>query len=67
MDTTTLHIEGMSCAHCVRAVTEALVALPSVRDARVDLAAGTAEVDHEGVDRARLVDAVEEAGYRVEG
>lgn len=67
MDTTHLRIEGMSCAHCVRAIADALEAVPSVREARVDLAGGTAEIDHDGVERARLEDAVEEAGYRVAG
>lgn len=62
--TTTLEIEGMSCAHCVRAVTGALEAVAGVEDARVDLDKGWAEVVHDpSTPVGELLAAVEEEGY----
>lgn len=66
MDTITLRVEGMSCGHCVRAVTGALEAVPGVRGARVDLEAGRAEVEHDGADPEALVAAVMDEGYEAE-
>lgn len=59
-----LVVEGMSCAHCVRAVREALLSVPGVSKAEVDLEAGRARVEGEPVDIDRLVQAVEDEGYR---
>ena len=44
MATATYAIKGMTCDHCVTAVSAELGLLPGVRDVRVDLAAGTATV-----------------------
>lgn len=65
---TQLKIEGMSCSHCVLSVREALESVPGVEKASVDLAAGTAVVDHgEIVSSDDLTKAVEEEGYRAVG
>jgi len=40
MTTTTLHITGMTCGHCVSAVTSELTALDGVQDVSVDLVTG---------------------------
>ena len=61
---TTYDIQGMTCAHCVRAVSEELAGLDGVSAVSVDLPSGTATVTSastlaEGDVRA----AVEEAGY----
>jgi copper chaperone CopZ len=62
--TTNLKIEGMSCSHCARAAREALEAVPGVREARVDLATGSAVVDSNGhTSIAQLLKAVKEEGY----
>ena len=45
---TKLSIEGMSCDHCVRAVTEALQGLSGVTKAVVTLKTKSAEVEHDG-------------------
>jgi len=37
---TTIKVDGMTCGHCVHAVTTELTALPSVTDVAVDLHAG---------------------------
>lgn len=59
---TTLHVEGMSCDHCVQAVTRALKAVPGVERALVVLDSGLAEVEGEA-GAAALVAAVEAEGY----
>jgi len=38
--TTTYRVDGMTCQHCVSAVTSELTALDGVHDVSVDLAAG---------------------------
>jgi copper ion binding protein len=44
---TTLQVEGMSCEHCVKAVTEALKAVSGVKKAKVNLKAKKADLVHE--------------------
>ncbi len=59
-----LSIEGMHCASCVGTVEKALKTVPEVRSANVNLATETATIVTEGsVDVARLIKAVEQAGY----
>jgi Cu+-exporting ATPase len=60
-------IEGMTCEHCVRTVSEALSRVPGVEDANVDLSANRAlvTIDIARVDRETLQRAVESAGYSV--
>lgn len=61
-----LEIDGMHCAGCMNAVRRALAAVPFVSEVTVDLAAGSAAVEAGGgLDPAKLVSAVEEAGYEV--
>lgn len=38
MTTTTYAVNGMTCGHCVGAVTEELTVLPGVTDVTIDLA-----------------------------
>ena len=40
MATTTYQVTGMTCAHCVHAVTGELTGLPGVTEVSVDLVAG---------------------------
>jgi len=42
MEKHVLAVRGMSCEHCVKAVTAALNALPSLADVKVDLKSGSA-------------------------
>jgi copper chaperone len=62
-------VQGMTCQHCVRSVTEQLGAIPGVTDVAVELVSG-------GTSRVRITAAgpipeeviaaaVEEAGYTV--
>ena len=62
MSETTIQITGMSCQHCVGAVTKALQAVPGVERAEVDLGAGSARVRGSAAPQT-LVDAVVGAGY----
>ncbi|MGE5593504.1 MAG: heavy-metal-associated domain-containing protein [Betaproteobacteria bacterium] len=66
-DTLVLHINGMSCNHCRAAVERALLKVPGVKTAQVDLASGTARVtfDPDKATRDHMVRAVEDEGYRV--
>jgi copper ion binding protein len=56
-------VEGMSCGGCVLSVEKALGRVAGVKKVTVSLEKKEAVVDAEGVDRATLVRAVEDAGY----
>jgi copper chaperone len=58
-----LDITGMTCDHCVNAVTNALKEVPGVADARVNLATKSAVVEGDNFDAKALIAAVEEEGY----
>jgi copper ion binding protein len=61
---TKLSIQGMSCAHCVKSVEEALKAVPGVKKAKVDLKKASGEVEHaDSVTVEALKAAVVEAGF----
>lgn len=59
-----LAVSGMSCGGCVNSVERALLRVPGVERAVVDLAAGQAVVEG-NVSTEALVNAVQEAGYEV--
>lgn len=60
----TFVVEGMTCNHCVQAVTRAVTELPGVQDVRVDLPTGTVTVAGEvEVPAATVHAAIEEAGF----
>ena len=67
--TSTFAVNGMTCSHCVSAVDEELRILPGVKDVTIDLVAGgtsTVQVtSHAELDRARVAEAVDEAGYEL--
>ena len=64
--TTTYRVQGMTCGHCVGAVTGALNDLDGVTDVSVDLDSGQATVTSEQpLDEAAVRDAVDEAGYEL--
>jgi copper chaperone CopZ len=63
---TTLKIDGMSCDHCVKHVTQALKGVKGVKSAKVSLKDNNAQVEHgDGVGLEALKAAVVEAGYEV--
>lgn len=64
MTTTTYRVTGMTCDHCVRAVTTELVMVPGVRSVDVDLAEGAVTVTSDGpLDLGEVREAIDEAGY----
>jgi copper chaperone CopZ len=61
---TTFGVNGMTCAHCQRAVTDEIAGVDGVESVTVDLASGTVSVTaSRPVDRADIATAVDEAGY----
>jgi copper chaperone CopZ len=66
MITTTYTVKGMTCGHCVKAVTGELQALPGVTEVSVDLDTGTALVTStDAIDLEAVRAAVDEAGYEL--
>ncbi len=61
-------IKGMSCQHCVMAVTKALEAIDGVQHVSVDLQTGTATYEEiKPVDASAIMQAIKKAGYDVVG
>lgn len=59
----TYTVEGMTCGHCVAAVTEEVGQIPGVTDVNVTLDGGRLVVTSDApVDFDRIVEAVAEAG-----
>ena len=67
MSTTTSYtVSGMTCSHCVSAVTEEVTKIAGVTDVQVDLASGAVTIASEsGVDDGAVRAAVDEAGYEL--
>jgi copper chaperone len=68
MSTASYTVVGMTCGHCVSAVTEEVSQVPGVTGVDVDLASGGLTVTSGApVDADAVRAAVEEAGYEVAG
>ena len=67
MSSTTIYtVTGMTCGHCVSAVTEEVTKISGVSDVQVDLASGAVSVaSGSQLDDAAVKEAVEEAGYEL--
>ena len=67
MEKTVLKVEGMSCEHCVSAITKAVGALPGVSSVAVDLSAKSVAVEHDPsqTDAAKIKAEIEDQGYDV--
>jgi copper chaperone CopZ len=62
--TATYAVDGMTCDHCVRAITAEITALPDVLSVGVDLASGVVTLTSTHPLQPHAVrDAVAEAGY----
>jgi copper chaperone len=57
-------IEGMSCMHCVGAVKKELGKL-EISEMEVTIGSARVTYDEVRVSRTRIIQAIEEAGYRV--
>jgi copper chaperone len=68
MSTATYTVTGMTCGHCVSAVTEEVSQVAGVTAVAVDLESGGLTVTSEApVEESAVRAAVEEAGYEVAG
>ncbi|MGW4213711.1 heavy-metal-associated domain-containing protein [Lentzea sp. NPDC004789] len=66
MTETTFTVKGMTCGHCVNAVTEEVSALEGVQKVDVDLESGKVAMISDGpVDEQLLREAIAEAGYEL--
>ncbi len=59
-------VTGMTCGHCVRAVTEAVQALDPAATVAVDLAAGRVTVEGGSAPAAGVIAAIQAEGYQAE-
>lgn len=59
-------VDGMTCDHCVRAVTTELIMVPGVRSVDVNLDEGVVAVTSDGpLDLEEVREAIDEAGYQL--
>ena len=69
MTTTTYAVRGMTCGHCVNAVTEEMLSIVGVTDVAIDLVEGgdsTVTISStDELDAAQVKAAVDEAGYEL--
>jgi copper chaperone len=66
MTETTFTVKGMTCGHCVNAVTDEVSALEGVQKVEVDLESGrVAMTSDQPVDVELLREAIAEAGYEL--
>lgn len=64
MTTTMFHVDGMTCQHCVHAVTEEVSGVPHVTEVSVDLPTGRVTIESDAaLDDALVLEAISTAGY----
>lgn len=67
MQNVTLHVQGMSCGHCVKSVEGSVGALAGVNEVKVNLAEGIVEVafDEAQVSIDQIKETIDDQGYDV--
>jgi copper chaperone len=61
-----IKVKGMSCSHCVAAMTKAMASLPGVSNVQVDLASGRVSYDSAApIPAEDLARVVKSAGYEM--
>ncbi|MBA1263993.1 heavy-metal-associated domain-containing protein [Stutzerimonas sp. NM35] len=60
----TFNVSGMTCGHCERAVINAIKAQDAQAEVRVDLQAGTVQVEG-SLSEATIRQVIEEEGYSI--
>ncbi len=58
-------IEGMSCGHCVMAVKKELQKIENLKIDNVEIGSAKVEYDENQIDNQKIIEAIEEAGYKV--
>ena len=59
----TIQVGGMSCQHCVGAVSKALAEIEGLSEVSVDLDSGTVNFVNSGVDREIIRSAISKIGF----
>ncbi len=67
MPTITFSVPGMTCGHCVAAVSGELAKVAGVVDVQVDLDSKAVVVTGDGFEPSALAAAVDEAGFEAAG
>ena len=63
---TIVTVSGMTCDHCINAVTEELMKLSEVTDVKIQLDSGTVDIESDSeLNPALIESAIQEAGYEV--
>ena len=65
MSVKTIHIDGMSCQHCVMAVKKSLEALDGVTAADVEVGKASVTFDESIVNDSDFNDAVVQTGFKI--
>lgn len=67
MEKKMINVEGMSCEHCVNAITKAVKALPGIAKVAVDLEAKSVAVEYDSGKTSldKIKAEIEEQGYDV--
>lgn len=65
IQTTRIHVDGMTCGGCVNSIESALVSTAGVTQVTVSLESAQAEVSYEDSQTSpkQIMDAIEEAGF----
>jgi len=66
--TQTVHVEGMHCMHCAGSVEKALLAIPGVKSAKVNLEKKVAVIKAKpAITEEAAKQAIEEVGFKFAG
>lgn len=67
MEKTTLHVEGMSCGHCINAIEGSVGKLNGVKEVKVHLESGTVDVEfnHNEVTLDTIKETIDDQGYDI--
>jgi copper chaperone len=67
MEKTAIKVDGMSCEHCVNAITKAVEALPGIASVAVSLAEKSVAVEYDSskITLDKIKGEIEEQGYDV--
>ncbi|MDA8116178.1 MAG: heavy-metal-associated domain-containing protein [Actinomycetota bacterium] len=63
MATKVYRVDGMTCQHCVKAVSDELAQVPGIANFDVNLDTKLVTIDGDALDDAAIVAAIDEAGY----
>ncbi len=66
MEQIALDVRGMSCGHCVKAVTTALTEIKGVDVKSVSIGSATVALDPSRASLGDVIDALSEAGYEAD-